>query len=288
MRKSIVISVLCLASVVSLRAQAINVTTTGVGIGTTAPASRFHIKDPGATFTAEVNLARFDYYNGRSLNVLGPLIDDIASPFTIQTKNALQFRMDDTNVMIIDAIGNVGVGTVTPSARLTVTNNDDAKIKIYSNGGSVGVIDAVANTNESTNRWLSINPSGGNVGVGTSAPTERLTVNGKVKSRGYITDTSAWSDYVFSKDYKLPALSEVEQHIAEKGHLPGIPSEKEAITNGVDLGDMQVRLLAQIEQLTLHMIAHEKAIDALKRENASLRRELKAAVESDQHDHASQ
>ncbi len=44
---------------------------------------------------------------------------------------------------------------------------------------------------------------------------------------------------------------------------------------------MQVKLSAQIERLTLHMIAHQKAIDALKQENASLKRELKAAIESE-------
>lgn len=109
MRKSIIISALCLASVVSLRAQAINVTTTGVGIGTTTPASQFHVKDPGATFTAEVGLARFDYYNGRSLTLLGPLTDNPDAPFTFQTDNALQFRIDQTDAMAIDSTGNVNV-----------------------------------------------------------------------------------------------------------------------------------------------------------------------------------
>jgi hypothetical protein len=45
-------------------------------------------------------------------------------------------------------------------------------------------------------------------------------------------------------------------------HLPGIPSEKEVKENGVDLGEMQMRLLAQIEQLTLHAIAQEKRLQA--------------------------
>jgi hypothetical protein len=117
-----------------------------------------------------------------------------------------------------------------------------------------------------------------NVGIGTLNPTHKLTVNGTVKSRGYITDTGAWSDYVFAKDYKLPTLTEVEQHIEANGHLPGIPSEKEVLAKGFNLAEMDSKLLAQIEQLTLHMIKHEKAIEALKAENAQLKSELKAAM----------
>jgi hypothetical protein len=82
--------------------------------------------------------------------------------------------------MVIDSSGNVGIGTTTPTARLTITNGDDARIKMYSNGGSVGIIDTVANGNESTGRWLTINPTGGNVGIGTNPTGYTLQVNGTV------------------------------------------------------------------------------------------------------------
>jgi len=58
----------------------------------------------------------------------------------------------------------------------------------------------------------------------------------------------------------LPSLQETEQHIKEKGHLLGIPSAEEVKANGVDLGDMNVKLLQKIEELTLHLIDQNKLI----------------------------
>ncbi|MDR2928415.1 MAG: hypothetical protein LBV41_09510 [Cytophagaceae bacterium] len=73
--------------------------------------------------------------------------------------------------------------------------------------------------------------------------------------RGSITvSATAWSDFVFSKDYKLPALNEVKVHIEEHKTLPGIPSEAEVKDAGIDVGTMQAKLLQKIEELTLYVI----------------------------------
>ena len=77
--------------------------------------------------------------------------------------------------------GAVGIGTKNPTGKLSITNGDDARVKIYSNGGGIGVIDAVANTDDAVGRWLSINPTGGNVGIGTPNPASTLSVKGGVQ-----------------------------------------------------------------------------------------------------------
>ena len=75
-----------------------------------------------------------------------------------------------------------------------------------------------------------------------------------------------WPDYVFTKEYKLPTLQEVEQHINEKGHLQNIPSAKEVQKNeGIELGEMNRKLLEKIEELTLYTIQQEKSINELKK-----------------------
>ncbi len=48
------------------------------------------------------------------------------------------------------------------------------------------------------------------------------------------------------------------------GSLPDIPSAKEVEENGVDLGEMNAKLLQKVEELTLYVIDLQKQIDELK------------------------
>ena len=78
-----------------------------------------------------------------------------------------------------------------------------------------------------------------------------------------IASANGWADYVFAKGYKLKTLEEVEDHIQEKGHLPNIPSAEEVTKNGVNLGEMDAKLLEKIEELTLYTIELNKQIKKL-------------------------
>lgn len=56
----------------------------------------------------------------------------------------------------------------------------------------------------------------GNLGIGVTNPTRKLEVNGTIRAKEVIVETAgSWADYVFDKDYKLPSLTEVENHIKE-------------------------------------------------------------------------
>ncbi|ROI02147.1 MULTISPECIES: cell wall anchor protein [unclassified Chryseobacterium] len=86
---------------------------------------------------------------------------------------------------------------------------------------------------------------------------------------------NGWADYVFKKDYKLRSLEEVERHISEKGHLPNIPSAKEVEKEGINLGEMDAKLLEKIEELTLYSIEQNKQLKSQSEEI----KELKAQVQ---------
>ncbi|MDT8413622.1 MAG: hypothetical protein RQ875_14240 [Vicingaceae bacterium] len=73
-------------------------------------------------------------------------------------------------------------------------------------------------------------------------------------------------DYVFHTDYDLMTLQELEKYIAENKHLPNIPTAKEVEEQGLSLGDMQVKQMEKIEELTLYIIALEKRIKELESE----------------------
>jgi hypothetical protein len=181
-----------------------------------------------------------------------------------------------THVMRLCTNGNVGIGTTTPVGKLELASNasvDNAFVlsslrgfsgnrnwRLSLDQNAEGQFEITPSTikggNTYSNTALAIT-SAGNVGIGTTSPTEKLSVNGRIRAKEVIVDTN-WSDYVFAKGYLLASLSEVEQHIQTQGHLPGVPSAQEVAEKGVSVGDMQAVLLAKIEELTLHQIAQEK------------------------------
>ncbi|MBW1298652.1 hypothetical protein [Aquimarina litoralis] len=110
----------------------------------------------------------------------------------------------------------------------------------------------------------------GNIGIGTTNPDAKLAVNGNIHTKEVRVDLNGWADYVFKEDYDLPSLQQVEDHIATKGHLINIPSAAEVEENGIQLGEMNAKLLEKIEELTLYTIAQEKAIKEQEKRNNSL------------------
>jgi hypothetical protein len=104
----------------------------------------------------------------------------------------------------------------------------------------------------------------GKLGIGTENPTHALEVKGIIRAVE-VKIESSWADFVFNDDYHLKPLSEVNRFIKENKHLPEIPSATEVRENeGVNLGEMQVKLLQKIEELTLYLIQQESTIRELK------------------------
>ncbi|MES2133454.1 MAG: hypothetical protein V4506_13990 [Bacteroidota bacterium] len=112
----------------------------------------------------------------------------------------------------------------------------------------------------------------GTVGIGTPLTNNpynyKLAVNGTIGCKAFKVEinSTAWSDFVFDKEYKLMPLKELETYINKNKHLPNIPSNAEVdANNGVDVVDVESKLLQKVEELTLYIIQQQKEIDELKK-----------------------
>ncbi|MFQ6599579.1 hypothetical protein [Flavobacterium sp. C3NV] len=175
--------------------------------------------------------------------------------------------------------GNVGIGTLDITSQLSVGYNHGILLSIgnltwakksvietgwHSEAGDFTDLKVAGYGNNDA--YLRI-VRGGNIGIGTINPKNKLDVNGTIHSKEVKVDMLGWSDFVFKKEYNLPTLADVEKHINEKGHLENIPSEREVLKNGINLGEMNAKLLQKIEELTLYMIE-------IKKENVEMKNRL--------------
>jgi hypothetical protein len=202
------------------------------------------------------------------------------------------FKTANTDRLVIENNGYVGIGTTNPSARLHVngeivwgdhgarlSGDQGASIELrgsgrpfidFSNDASTDFDARIILENDNTLHF-----SNANIGIGTNNPgSYKLAVEGKIGAREVNVTTAAWADFVFNEDYTLRPLAEVEQFIQQNGHLPDVPSEAEVLENGIDLGAMDAKLLQKIEELTLYMIEQNRLIQRQQQEIELLKEKI--------------
>ena len=69
-----------------------------------------------------------------------------------------------------------------------------------------------------------------------------------------------WPDFVFNETYELRSFDAQKDYLNTHRHLPGIPSAAELeAQGGVEVGDMQRRLLQVVEEQHLYILQlHER------------------------------
>jgi len=210
-----------------------------------------------------------------------------------------QSNVPDQHAMTWQYNGNVGIGTTEPSATLDILGTakfggQNANLDIsgnpaaYQNLASTGKMligwnrtqghgetDFIANegagsqggfafysyNNASQEKQLLRVLGNGDVGIGTSMPREKLSVNGNIRAREVKVEATNWPDYVFDEGYNIGTLKGLESYIKANKHLPDMPTSKEIEANGLALGEMVRLQQEKIEELTLHLIEKDKAIE---------------------------
>lgn len=265
-------------------------TSPNIRLGSTAAAENFNGKVAGITFSRHYDVFTSaeicSYAQWAKEEYAGGELRFATTPPNSYGTGGLPL----TDRMVINSIGNVGIGTTNPQHRLEVSNGQTvlrgsagsvALSIIENSSSSVGAhftsegannimfqlkrtADGLTNTELRTGGNSYINAISGNVGIGTTNPNQKLTVNGTIYGKEVKVDIQVpGPDYVFEKDYALLSLDKVQSFIAEHKHLPEVPSAKEMEANGINLSEMNLLLLKKIEELTLYQIEANKRIQKL-------------------------
>jgi hypothetical protein len=223
--------------------------TGNVGIGTSAPGTPLHVVNATAA-----NIRLESAYAGSALQNLGAI--QMRSPGFNQGF-AMAFRRNAA-----------GYQDMLQTCNLSLSGNVNAEFMYFRFDTQKWEMRAgVADVEFLNTGKISLN-NGGAVGIGmgvTAIPAgAKLAIAGKVVCKEIEVTLTGLPDFVFSSDYKLRSLYDVENFININKHLPEVPSAKEVVENGLNLGDMNATLLQKVEELTLYMIQLQKENDALK------------------------
>jgi hypothetical protein len=185
--------------------------------------------------------------------------------------------------------GNLGIGTSAPVFSLDVNGKARVASIFYVNdimGASGGDLKIGPNTAGNSSTIFTIGGAiqteimrvnyNGNVGIGTTNPTSKLTVAGNINSREVKVTVDAGADFVFENNYNLPSLDVVDKYIKENKHLPEIASADEMKKEGINLSEMNIKLLQKIEELTLYTIEQQKNTEKLTKVIETLTKRLEA------------
>ncbi|GAB4014318.1 hypothetical protein [Spirosoma koreense] len=186
-----------------------------------------------------------------------------------------------------------------PKSGTTVSDGSDNVLMGYNCQAEEGIFNGIAIGTKSrvaaSNSLILGNSV--NVGIGTSAPKQKLEVvadkadesglrlsnltsqsktsqatdqflavneQGDVIKARYqlrINNPSEWSDKVFSSAYQLRPLSAVADYVCQHGHLPGVPSAEQVTKEGVDLVKINATLLEKVKELTLYTIQQDRKVE---------------------------
>ncbi|MDX1479506.1 MAG: hypothetical protein R3301_17455 [Saprospiraceae bacterium] len=253
-----------------------------IGVGTTNPGTLFHM---------------FSTAEGDTTGIKITSLDGITNSHIYNENGDLHLRKaSETDQLVLDNLGNVGIGTDAPDGKLHVESassfaatlnssaingtwlslgNNDTGGKFFhlissgsNNGAGAGnfMLWGGPSYNTATQLAMAINGNDGRVAIGTTTfgTGYALSVKGKILTNGLrVQSFASWPDYVFEPDYAMPKLSEVAAFIDTNGHLPGFLPAGIVESEGLDMAEITTRQQEWIEVSTMHLIQQEERIREL-------------------------
>ncbi|WP_406845365.1 hypothetical protein [Flavobacterium soyae] len=245
-------------------------------------------------FSKSSNSIGFSIFTGTNDANVNPdmrfvAMEEDGTDFATLTSPAFRFSRFSTPLFEILRNGNVGIGTTSPIAKFHVVDTNggiffDGSNAAYNRFKSTAVAPGnpkpllISAQLSGTTPDIYINTSG-NLGLGTMNPTSKLTVAGNINSREVKVTVDAGADFVFENNYNLLSLNALDKYIRENKHLPEIASADEMKKEGINLSEMNIKLLQKIEELTLYTIEQQKNTEKLTKIIETLTKRLEVVEE---------
>ncbi|UUC43924.1 hypothetical protein [Flavobacterium cerinum] len=231
-----------------------------VGIGTTAPESRLHVK---GVFRVE---STSNHENG-----------DVFTINTSNTKTLLSSTGDDDGIFLESKTGN----------KITIGDGNDSVFinsnKIICDYGTINDDDVKMSINTRKHVEHATLTVAGATYIGPKAELAAEGILAKFNpsyldryslwvEKGIVSEDFAfanvatWKDTVFNTNYDLMPLEELRAYIYQNKHLPNVPSEKSIKENGYTAHQMNMIFIQKIEELTLYTLSLNEKIKNLEEE----------------------
>lgn len=241
----------------------VHVTGTGMGIGTELPLTKLHLQS-GADVGLTVNNNGYAMIGTAAAGAANMVIDN----------NEIMARNGYTaagTLYLQNEGGELAIGaktTINKDGQALVLNGVNPYMSFLQSGTQRGYIQQSGTTLFMGNNTGKIRIDADQVAIGgvlSTADNYKLAVTGKVICDELkVKLNSAWPDYVFNDNHKKPGIYELDNFIQQHRHLPNIPPAATLEKEGLEIGDMQRRMMEKIEELTLYIIDLQKQIDVLK------------------------
>jgi len=238
-----------------------------IGFGTSTPVVDLHVKS-GNTPTLRLEQDGSSGFTPQTWDVAGNETNFFIRDATNGSNLPFRIRPSaPSNSLYVNTDGNVGFGTASPTQKLHLLGSS-AQTLLLEDTSVSGAKWYLGNSGDST---LKISADGTGKVEAKFYRNGNLTIRGDLFKAGS-TDPYDYPDYVFSEDYQLLTLDELDDFIQENRHLPGVMSIDEVeASGGVNVTKLQLQVLEKIEELTLYLIEQQKRIRELESELASLR-----------------
>ncbi len=267
-----------------------------VGLGTATPVVELHIVN-GDSPTLRLEQDGSSGFTPQTWDVAGNETNYFVRDVTNGSRLPFKIRPSaPTNSLYINTDGNVGLMDSSPDAALNVErNNGTAQILVEETTSTVGAYTLMnlittgsgnvrprftmthSGTTGGATSWnfdilnatgnfaiirggggpqFTFESTTGNLAI-TGGTTGNVSIPGNFISNGM---TLTVPDFVFADDYELMPLDEVKAFIEKESHLPEVPSAKQVKAEGLNITDMQLKLLQKVEELTLYTLDQHDTI----------------------------